>query len=101
VATRKEDLVMTYAFIVLHYPRPPYRDDMLKRMQEVEDVIAGVPGFIDAGQWAEDDGDCIAGISMWQTKEAWRTTMDKAATVAIDFGYSEERESRPRQRFGF
>jgi heme-degrading monooxygenase HmoA len=92
---------MSYAFVVFHYPRPDYRHDLLMRMQEMAELMAKVPGFIDAGQWAEEEGDCMAAISTWESKEACVAASDKAAASAIPFQYDERWESRPRQRFGF
>jgi heme-degrading monooxygenase HmoA len=71
---------MSYAFVVFHYPRPDYRHDLLVRMQEMAELMATVPGFIDAGQGAEEEGDCIAAISTWESKEACVVAaLDKAA----------------------
>jgi hypothetical protein len=55
---------MGYAFVAFHYPGPEYRDELLFRMHQMAEMMATVPGVVDAGQWAEERSDCIVGISM-------------------------------------
>ena len=84
---------MSFAFIVFHYPKPQYRDDMLRSMRAVAEIMSSVPGFVDAGQWAEEDSDRIAGISLWESKEACERALEKASTASGKFAYDDEREA--------
>lgn len=36
---------MSFAFIVFHYPKPQYRDDMLRSMRAMAEIMSSVPGF--------------------------------------------------------
>jgi hypothetical protein len=74
---------------------------LLLRMHQMAELMAMVPGVIDAGQWAEERSDCIVGISMWESKGACLAASDKAAASTIPSLYGEQRESRPRQGFSF
>lgn len=81
---------MTY-----HYPKPEHRQDLLKGMEEMREVMAQHPGFIDAGPWEEIGSDRIVGISVWESREAF------VAAMPPGFGQPNERihewETQPRE----
>ena len=86
---------MSFMFMLIHYPTPEHRDELLHGMVEMAGVFADKPGFIDAGPWIEEGGERIVGISRWESKEAF---LASGLTIG---GSTEtpEGETRPRERF--
>lgn len=81
--------------MVFHYPEPAHRDELVRSMREMAAQMAGQPGFIEAGGWAEPGSDCVIGISKWASREAFFAT-------GISLRPPDEivpGETRPRQRF--
>lgn len=88
---------MSFIFMVYHYPKPEHRQDLLKGMEEMRDIMAQHPGFIDAGPWEELDSERIVGISTWESQEAF------IAATPPGFGQPSDTvhdwETKPRQKF--
>ena len=88
---------MSYIFIVIHHPKPEHRDDLIRGMIERAELMAGTPGFIDAGPWEIEDDRRIVGIARWDSKEAFLAAVPPgfgAPTSDVD-----EWETRPRELF--
>ena len=83
--------------MVIHHPRAEHRDDLIRGMVERAELMAGTPGFIEAGPWQLEDDEPIVGISRWESKEAF------LAAVPPGFGVPtsevHEWETRPRELF--
>jgi hypothetical protein len=85
---------MSYVFMVIHRPKPEHRDDLVRGMVERAELMAGRPGFLEAGPWEVEDNGRIVGIARFESKEAF------LAAVAPGFGGPtsdvHEWETRPR-----
>jgi heme-degrading monooxygenase HmoA len=92
---------VTYIFMVLHYPRPEYRERMLAGMAEVAAVMRTVPGCLEVAPWAQLDNDCVAAISRWESPEATTAGWAAVASAGIDPSFNPEAEYRPRERLSF
>jgi heme-degrading monooxygenase HmoA len=68
--------------LVIHYPHPQYRADMLASMHRVDAAAAGKPGLIRINGWSELAGDRLVGISIWESMEAFRAAADEIFAVA-------------------
>jgi hypothetical protein len=71
---------------------------MLQSMRDMASTMSAAPGYIDAGQWVQEVGDLIAGISLWSTKVECLAALEGASRMK-QIAYDEEREARPRERF--
>lgn len=88
---------MSYIFMVIHHPKQEHRDDLIRGMIERAGLMAGTPGFIDAGPWEMEDDRRIVGIARWDSKDAF------VGAVPPGFGVPtsevHEWETRPRELF--
>ncbi len=88
---------MSYIFMVFHYPKPEHRDDLVSGMIEMREIMAGSPGFIDAGPWVDAERGRIVGISRWASREAFHAAVPPGVGVPSDEIH--EWETRPRELF--
>jgi hypothetical protein len=56
--------------LVIHYPKPEYRADLLASMHRVDAAAEGQPGLVRINAWSELDGDRLVGISIWESMDA-------------------------------
>lgn len=83
--------------MAIHHPRPERRNDLLRGMTEMAEIMAGAPGFIEAGPWEEVDGGLIVGLSRWTSQEAFLAAAPPGVgTPTADI---HQWETRPRQLF--
>jgi quinol monooxygenase YgiN len=87
-----------FGIVALHYPRDEFRDEMAMRVARAAEVMATVPGCIEALCWREEDSGIIVATGKWASEEAWRASLSAVADAQVDFDY-DERESRPREVF--
>jgi hypothetical protein len=87
---------MAFIFLVLHWPEPGHRDALAQSMREMRDLLAATPGCVAVEPpYLTQEGDCLVGISKWESKEAFLAsgiTLRPPAEIV-------EGEVRPRQRF--
>jgi hypothetical protein len=87
---------MAFVFIVLHYPEPEQREALVRSMSEMGGLLRDLPGCVAVEPpYRTDDGDCIVGISKWESREAFLSSgLELRPPDEIVEG-----EARPRQRF--
>lgn len=83
--------------MVFHWPNPEQRDGLAQSMREMRETLLQVPGSVDIDPpyLADYEGECLVGISKWESKEAFLAS--GFALRAPD--EIVEGEMRPRQRF--
>lgn len=87
---------MAYIFMAIHYPEPGHRAEVCDRMGELARMMAGAPGLLEIGPWAEYDGDRVVGVSRWESRAAFEEAMPGSG-VSNDVVHPGER--RPREYF--
>ncbi len=60
-----------YTVIVLHHPVPEHTERFVAFMHEVAEAVAGSVGLIDFRTCREADGRYLAGVSHWDSPEAF------------------------------
>jgi len=87
---------VSFVFMVFHWPEPGHRDALAQSMREMRDVLLETPGCLTVEPpLLTDDGDCLIGISSWESEEAFRAsgiTLRPPDEIV-------EGETRPRQRY--
>lgn len=87
---------MSYLFMAVHHPEPGRRDDVYASMRRMAESMAGTPGLIEIGPWLEYDGDAVAGLSRWESREAFEAAMPGSG---VPNSIIHEGETRPRGYF--
>jgi len=87
---------VTFIYMVFHWPAAGRREALAASMAEMRNVLAGRPGLLGVDPpYLTDDGECLVGISRWESEAAFRAANFPArAPDEIVPG-----ETRPRQRF--
>jgi heme-degrading monooxygenase HmoA len=85
---------VTYVFMAFHYPELGRRADLYRRMADMAESIHGAPVLIDIGPWVEHDGERVAGVSRWQSREAFEAAMPGSGVPSDTI---HEWEARPRE----
>ncbi len=80
---------MSFVFMAFHYPKPEYRDVLLRGMAELRPVMATVPGFIEGGPWREEGNERIVAISKWESKQAFLAAWPAIAAAIADVPFDE------------
>jgi hypothetical protein len=85
-----------FVFMVFHWPEPGRRESLAASMRDMRERLLATPGCVDvAPPYAGDvEGDCLVGMSTWESKEAF-----DAADIPRRPPEIVEGETRPRQRF--
>ena len=88
---------MSFVFMVFHWPKPEHRETLAQSMREMREALLHTPGCVDVDPpyLVDYEGDCLVGISKWESKEAFLAS--GVALRAPDEVV--EGETRPRQRF--
>ena len=92
---------MTYIFMVLHYPRPEYRDQLLSGMARIAAVMRTVPGCLEVSPWQQLDNACVAAISRWDSPESTKLGWAAVEAAGIDPSFDPEGEFQARERLSF
>jgi heme-degrading monooxygenase HmoA len=87
---------MAYIFMAIHYPEPGHGDEVRARMRDLAEMMAGTPGLLEIGPWAEYDGDRVVGVSRWESRAAFEEAMPGSG---VSNGVVHPGESRPREYF--
>ena len=87
---------MTYIFMAAHYPVEGRAGEVRESMTRMAAVMAGTPGLLEIGPWAESDGSRVVGISRWESKAAFDAAMPGSG-VPSDVIHPGER--KPREYF--
>ncbi len=82
--------------MVFHWPEPGRTEQLAAGMRELRSSLLDKPGCIAVEPpYATDDGDCLVGISKWESEAAFHgsgITLQPSEEIV-------EGETRPRQRF--
>lgn len=89
---------MAFGIVAFHYPKDEYREELIQRVGQAAEVMATVPGCIEALCWREDATGAIVATGKWETQEDCMASFRAVAEANVDFDY-DERESRPRKVF--
>ena len=69
--------------MVFHWPEPGGVERLAASMREFGDVLTGTPGLLSVEPpHVTEDGECLVGISKWESEEAFRA----AVTLRADEG---------------
>jgi quinol monooxygenase YgiN len=82
--------------MVFHWPEPDKVETLAASMREMRDLLLEKPGCLEVEPpYLTDDGKCLAGISKWESKEAFL-----ASGISLrPPDEIVEGEKRPRERF--
>jgi hypothetical protein len=92
---------VAYIFVILHYPKPDYRERLLADMVKVGAVMRTVPGCLEVAPWAQLDSDCLAAISRWDSPDSIQAGWVAVEAAGIDPSFNPEGEFRQRERLSF
>jgi hypothetical protein len=87
---------VTYIFMAVHYPIEGRAGEVREAMARMAAAMAGTPGLLEIGPWAECDGSRVIGISRWESKAAFDAAMPGSG-VPSDVIHPGER--KPREYF--
>jgi hypothetical protein len=85
-----------YIFMAAHFPADGHAAAVRASMTRMAASMAGTPGLLEIGPWAERDGSRVVGISRWESKEAFDAAMPGSG-VPGDVIHPGER--RPREYY--
>jgi quinol monooxygenase YgiN len=87
---------MSFVFMAFHWPEPGRREALAQSMRQMREALLATPGCVSVEPpYLSEDGDCLVGISKWQSREAFTAsgiTLRPPDEIV-------EGETRPRQRF--
>jgi heme-degrading monooxygenase HmoA len=92
------EVLVSVGVVAFHYPKPKYRDGLIRRVRRAAEVMATVPGCLDVGCWQQEATGAVLTTGKWESKEALRAGFAAVAAAKVDFDY-DDRESRPRKVF--
>ena len=82
--------------MVFHWPDSGRAQALAESMREMRDLLMSTPGCIAVEPpYLTDDGECLVGISKWESKDAFLASGIKLRPAEEIV----EGESRPRERF--
>jgi Antibiotic biosynthesis monooxygenase len=64
---------MSFVFMVFHWPNPDQRETLAQSMREMREALLQTPGCVgvDPPYLLDYEGECLVGISKWESKEAF------------------------------
>ncbi|HEX5502709.1 MAG TPA: antibiotic biosynthesis monooxygenase [Thermomicrobiales bacterium] len=78
---------MRYLCMAIHYPRPEYRDDLLRLMRRVNAVLRDQPGLLQLGDFDDAAQGRIIAVSVWESAAHFRAGWPQAATALAEARY--------------
>ena len=88
-----------YLFMAFHYPRPEYRDDLLRWIQRVGAALQSQPGLLQLADFDDPANGRIVAVSLWESAEAFRTGQLRAFASLDGEPRYELWETRPLEVF--
>ncbi len=87
---------MSFLYLALHYPKAEHRQDLLAAMHHLNETLIDAQGLQKIGAWAEESGDRIIALSIWESRQAFQAALEKigAGVAGVPF---DEWEARPRE----
>jgi len=92
------EVKMSIGLVAVHYPKPEYRDEMIRRVHAAAQALVEVPGCLDVHCWEIVATGAIVTTGRWESNEARQAGFAAAAEAGVDFDY-DDRELRPRDVF--
>ncbi|MGI8695738.1 MAG: hypothetical protein ACR2JQ_03690 [Mycobacteriales bacterium] len=89
---------MSIGWVAFHYPKPEYRDDMIRRVHAAAQVLIEVPGCPDVHCWETVEIGAIVASGRWESNEARQAGFAAAREAGVDFDY-DDRQLRPWEVF--
>ncbi|HEX7114207.1 MAG TPA: antibiotic biosynthesis monooxygenase [Steroidobacter sp.] len=68
--------------IAVHHPKREHRDAFLAFCRTVRDGLAGEPGLIEFKVCGDPQGRYLAGVSTWESEEAFSAALTKIRSFA-------------------
>ena len=72
--------------IAIYHPKPEYADDFLAFMTRVGAVARGSRGTLRFGSWCEESSNCLVGLSIWESKEAFGAALPGSTRLSGERG---------------
>jgi quinol monooxygenase YgiN len=89
---------VSFVFMVFHWPEPGRRDTLARSMREMREMLLGTAGCVGVEPpylTTDEHGECLVGISKWESEAAFRASgfRLRPPDEVVDG------ETRPRKRF--
>ena len=88
-----------YLFMAFHYPKPEYRQDLLRWIQRVGDALRSQPGLLQLGDFDDPANGRIVAVSIWASEAHCRIGRDRAFASLDGEAPYELWETRPLEIF--
>jgi len=89
-----------YLFMAFHYPKPEYRDDLLRWIQRFGAALRVQPGLLQLADFDDPANGRIVAVSIWESAEHFRAGREKAAaSLNFDEARYDLWETRPLEVF--
>ncbi|HEU5440436.1 MAG TPA: hypothetical protein VFU88_14185 [Ktedonobacterales bacterium] len=86
---------MRYLFMAIHYPKPEYRNDLLRWIQRVGAALRAQPGLRELGDFDDRANGRILAVSIWESAEHFRAGRERAFASLGEEAPYDLWESRP------
>lgn len=86
---------MRYLFMAVHYPKPEYRDDLLRWIQRVGAALRAQPGLRELSDFDDPANGRILAVSIWESAEHFRAGRERAFAALGEEAPYDLWESRP------
>lgn len=75
-----------YLFMAFHYPKPEYRDDLLRWIARVSEALRAQSGLQELGDFDDVANGRIIAVSIWESEDSfragWKRAMDSLGEEA-------------------
>ncbi len=85
---------MSIGLVAFHYPKPEFRDEMIRRVHAAARVLVEVPGCLGVHCWEIVETGAIVASGTWESNEARQAGFAAAREAGVDFAY-DDRQLRP------
>jgi len=85
---------MSIGLVAFHYPKPEFRDEMIRRVHAAARALVEVPGCLDVHCWETVETGAMVTSGTWESNEARQAGFAAAAKAGVDFAY-DDRQLRP------
>lgn len=69
---------MRYLFMAFHYPKPEYRDDLIRWIQRAGTALKTQPGVLELADFDDPANDRIVAVSIWESAEHFHVGRKRA-----------------------
>ena len=89
---------MRFLFMAFHYPRPEYRDDLLRTMHRFGEALKAQPGLLQLADFDDPANGRLVALSLWESAEHCRAGRANAAGALSNANF-DLWETRPTEVF--